>query len=307
MFLITGGAGFIGSNLVLKLQKLYPNSKIIVIDNYNSSKFKNLIDFKGEVYSCDITNKQHLNEILYGKKFRAVFHLGACTDTTVIDEKIQLNNNVQGTKNLLDLVDTENFIFASSASVYGITDKRCQESDDLKPANAYAFSKMIMENLIKGYKSKFKNLIGFRFFNVYGSNEEFKNKSASMVYQLLQQVNKNNKAKLFKYGEQKRDFIYVKDVVDCLIHSLDQYKEYEVYNLGTGKAVDFNTIINTINEVLNKKCQIEYIDCPYDFFQPFTEADTSKLNIDLKYNIKYNLKEGILDIFNEINRDKKTT
>jgi ADP-L-glycero-D-manno-heptose 6-epimerase len=307
MFLITGGAGFIGSNLVLKLQKLYPNSKIIVIDNYNSSKFKNLIDFKGEVYSCDITNKQHLNEILYGKKFRAVFHLGACTDTTVIDEKIQLNNNVQGTKNLLDLVDTENFIFASSASVYGITDKRCQESDDLKPANAYAFSKMIMENLIRGYKSKFKNLIGFRFFNVYGSNEEFKNKSASMVYQLLQQVNKNNKAKLFKYGEQKRDFIYVKDVVDCLIHSLDQYKEYEVYNLGTGKAVDFNTIINTINEVLNKKSKIEYIDCPYDFFQPFTEADTCKLNIDLKYNIKYNLKEGILDIFNEINKDKRTT
>jgi ADP-L-glycero-D-manno-heptose 6-epimerase len=307
MFLITGGAGFIGSNLVLKLQKLYPNSKIIVIDNYNSSKFKNLIDFKGEVYSCDITNKQHLNDILYGKKFRAVFHLGACTDTTIIDEKIQLNNNVQGTKNLLDLLDTENFIFASSASIYGITDKRCQEEDNLKPANAYAFSKMIMENLIRGYKSKFKNLIGFRFFNVYGYNEQFKNKSASMVYQLFQQVSKDNKAKLFKHGEQKRDFIYVKDVVDCLIHSLDKNKEYEVYNLGTGKAVDFNTIINTINEVLNKKSEIEYIDCPYDFFQPFTEADTSKLNIDLKYNIKYNLKEGILDIFNEINRDKRTT
>jgi ADP-L-glycero-D-manno-heptose 6-epimerase len=128
-----------------------------------------------------------------------------------------------------------------------------------------------------------------------------------MVYQLLQQVNKNNKAKLFKHGEQKRDFIYVKDVVDCLIHSLDQDKEYEVYNLGTGKAVDFNTIIDTINQVLNKKSEIEYIDCPYDFFQPFTEADTSKLNIDLKYNIKYNLKQGILDIYNEINRDKKTT
>jgi ADP-L-glycero-D-manno-heptose 6-epimerase len=307
MFLITGGAGFIGSNLVLKLQKLYPNCKIIVLDNYSSSKFKNLTDFKGEIYACDITDKHHLNDILYSKKFRAVFHLGACTDTTIIDEKIQLNNNVQGSKNLLDLVDTENFIFASSASVYGITDKRCEETDYLKPANAYAFSKMIMENLIRGYKSKFKNLIGFRFFNVYGSNEEFKNKSASMVYQLLQQVNKNNKAKLFKHGEQKRDFIYVKDVVDCLIHSLDQDKEYEVYNLGTGKAVDFNTIIDTINQVLNKKSEIEYIDCPYDFFQPFTEADTSKLNIDLKYNIKYNLKQGILDIYNEINRDKKTT
>jgi ADP-L-glycero-D-manno-heptose 6-epimerase len=306
MFLITGGAGFIGSNLVLELQRLYPNSRIIVLDNYCSAKFKNLINFKGEVYACDITNKKALNDILHGKRFRAVFHLGACTDTTIVDENIQLNNNVQGTKNLLDIVDTENFIFASSASVYGITDKRCEETDSLRPANSYAFSKMIMENLTKGYKSKFKNLIGFRFFNVYGANEQFKNKSASMVYQLFQQVKDSNKVKLFKNGEQKRDFIYVKDVVSCLIHSLDKDKEYEIYNLGTGQSVDFNTIVNTINEVLNKKAEIEYIDCPYDFFQPFTEADILKLNIDLKYNIKYNLKQGILDIFNESNRDKKT-
>lgn len=299
MFLITGGSGFIGSNLTLELQRLYPHAKIIVIDNYSSAGFKNLKGFRGELYSCDITEKSKLKNLLHGIKFRSVFHLAACTDTTILKEAFQLANNVDGTKNLLEIVDTENFIFASSASTYGLTNEASKETDELAPANAYAFSKLIMENVIKNYKGKFKNLIGFRFFNVYGNNEGFKNKSASMIYQLLQQIKTNNKVKLFKNGEQKRDFIYVKDVVNCLVHSLDQNKEYEIYNLGTGKAVDFNTIVNTIAEVLNKNPEIEYIDCPYDFFQTFTEADISKLNLDLKYNIRYNLKQGILDIINE--------
>lgn len=296
MFLITGGSGFIGSNLTLELQRRYPLAKIIVIDNYSSAGFKNLIGFKGELYSCDITDAIKLKQLLHNLKFRAVFHLAACTDTTILKESFQLINNVDGTKNLLDCVDTENFIFASSASTYGLTNHTSKETDKLIPANAYAFSKLIMENIVESYKGKFKNLIGFRFFNVYGSNEHFKNKSASMVYQLLQQIKNNNKVKLFKNGEQKRDFIYVKDVVDCLIHSLDKNKEYEIYNLGTGKAIDFNTIVKIIGEVLSLNPQIEYIDCPYDFFQTFTEADTSKLNLDLKYNIKYNLKEALLDI-----------
>lgn len=305
MFLITGGSGFIGSNLTLQLQKLYPHAKIIVIDNYSSAGFKNLKGFKGELYSCDITDRVKLKNLLYGIKFRAVFHLAACTDTTILKESFQLVNNVEGTKNLLELVDTENFIFASSASTYGLTNAISKETDELFPANAYAFSKLIMENVVKSYKGKFKNLIGFRFFNVYGSNEQFKNKSASMVYQLFQQIKTYNKVKLFKNGEQKRDFIYVKDVVDCLIHSLDKGKDYELYNLGTGNAVDFNTIVKTIAEILNKNPQIEYIDCPYDFFQTFTQADMSKLNLDLKYNIKYNLKQGILDILNEFNSSQK--
>jgi len=301
MFLITGGSGFIGSNLVLELQKKYPNSKLIVLDNYSSAGFKNLNQFKGELYFCDITDKRKVKHLLFGKKFRAVFHLAACTDTTILKETFQLLNNVEGTKNILDIVNTENFIFASSASTYGIVNSSSKETDRLDPANSYAFSKLIMENLIKNYKGKFLNLIGFRFFNVYGANEYFKNKSASMVYQLIQQIKKNNKVKLFKNGEQKRDFIYVKDVVDCLIHSLDKNKEYEIYNLGTGKAVDFNTIVKIISQVINLNPEIEYIDCPYDFFQTFTEANIEKLNSNLGYHIKYNIQNGIKDLINEYN------
>jgi len=307
MFLVTGGSGFIGSNLALSLQEKYPNAKIIIIDNYSSAGFKNLKGFKGQVYFCDLKDKEKLNEILLHLNFRAVFHLAACTDTTIQDEKTQLINNVDGTKNLIDLIRSENFIFASSASTYGIVNKTSKEEDELNPANSYAFSKLMMENLIKNYKGKFKNLIGFRFFNVYGHNEFFKNKSASMVYQLIQQIKNNRTVKLFKNGQQKRDFIYVKDVVDCLIHSLDKDKEYEIYNLGTGKSIDFNSIVKIIGQILKINPIIEYVDCPYNFFQTFTEADISKLNIDLKYNIKYNLKQGILDIFNEINKDKRTT
>lgn len=302
-FLITGGAGFIGSNLATRLEKMYPYSKVYVIDNFSSGHKNNLKNFKGEIIELDITDLDKLKQFLQDKYFKAIFHLAACTDTTITNQEYQDNNNVVATSALLELSQTDNFIFASSASVYGLVNKTSNENDILEPKNPYAFSKLKMEHIAQEYRGKFKNFIGFRFFNVYGSNEKYKNKSGSMVYQLCEQAVKNNKVVLFKNGEQKRDFINVHDVVTYLIKAIDKDKEYEIYNLGTGKAISFNYIVKRIAQELQKLPRKEYIDCPYDFFQTFTEADTRKLNLDFGNLIKYNIEISIKDLINEYSKN----
>ena len=186
-FLITGGAGFIGSNLVMTLQGMLPEGRLTVIDDFRSGDFKNLTGFKGDLVAANLVDLDWRRQ--FGEEhFDAIFHLASITDTTIHDQFVQVHDNVESFRRLLDfaLPTHTRVIYASSASVYGATTEASNESDGVAPANAYAFSKAIMDNLAvrRMHDVRESVIIGLRFFNVYGPREAHKGMPASMVYHL---------------------------------------------------------------------------------------------------------------------------
>lgn len=294
--LITGGAGFIGSNLALKLQKDYPNSKILVLDDFSSANFKNLKGFKGIVYSCDASTDELFFKV---EDFKPdiIFHLASITDTTVTDQEYMMRRNVDGFKNILEFAyDNESIVvYASSASVYGNVKEHVplKEDREKSPENVYAFSKYIMDNLAQEFSDKTGlKIVGVRYFNVYGPREAHKGKFASMIYQLYLQMKQRNRPRIFKWGEQKRDFIYVKDAVDATILAAKAPKS-TVYNVGSGEATSFNDVIKYLNQALGTNLEPEYFDCPYDFYQEYTQADMTKIKEELGFVPRYSIQRGI--------------
>ncbi len=294
--LITGGAGFIGSNLAMSLQNKYPNSKIVILDDFSSATFKNLKGFKGIVYACDVSTEEIFFKL---DDFQpdVIFHMASITDTTVDDQEYMMRKNVDGFKNILELANESEatVVYASSASVYGIVKEHIplKEDREKSPENIYAFSKYVMDNIAKEFSEKTGlKIVGVRYFNVYGYGEAHKGKFASMIYQLYKQLKENQKARLFKWGEQKRDFVYIKDVVEATILA-EKAPKSTVYNVGSGKARSFNDVVQIINRELGTDYEIEYFDCPYDFYQEFTEADMNKIKEELGFVPKYSLEKGI--------------
>lgn len=294
--LITGGVGFIGSNLALKLQKDYPNSKILVLDDFSSANFKNLKGFKGIVYSCDASTDELFFKV---EDFKPdiIFHLASITDTTVTDQEYMMRRNVDGFKNILEFAyDNESIVvYASSASVYGNVKEYVplKEDREKSPENVYAFSKYIMDNLAQEFSDKTGlKIVGVRYFNVYGPREAHKGKFASMIYQLYLQMKQRNRPRIFKWGEQKRDFIYVKDAVDATILAAKAPKS-TVYNVGSGEATSFNDVIKYLNQALGTNLEPEYFDCPYDFYQEYTQADMTKIKEELGFVPRYSIQRGI--------------
>jgi ADP-L-glycero-D-manno-heptose 6-epimerase len=294
--LITGSAGFIGSNLALKLQKDYPNSKILILDDFSSANFKNLKGFKGIVYSCDVST----DELFFkAEDFKPdiIFHLASITDTTVTDQEYMMRKNVDGFKNILEFAyDNESIVvYASSASVYGNVKEYVplKEDREKSPENVYAFSKYIMDNLAQEFSDKTGlKIVGVRYFNVYGPREAHKGKFASMIYQLYLQMKQGNRPRIFKWGEQKRDFVYVKDTVDATILAAKAPKS-TVYNVGSGEATSFNDVIKYLNQALGTNLEPEYFDCPYDFYQEYTQADMTKIKEELGFVPRYSIQRGI--------------
>lgn len=294
--LITGGAGFIGSNLALKLQKDYPNSKILVLDDFSSANFKNLKGFKGIVYSCDVSTDELFFKV---EDFKPdiIFHLASITDTTVTDQEYMMRRNVDGFKNILEFAyDNESIVvYASSASVYGNVKEHVplKEDREKSPENVYAFSKYIMDNLAQEFSDKTGlKIVGVRYFNVYGPREAHKGKFASMIYQLYLQMKQGNRPRIFKWGEQKRDFVYVKDAIDATILAAKAPKS-TVYNVGSGEATSFNDVIKYLNQALGTNLEPEYFDCPYDFYQEYTQADMTKIKEELGFVPRYSIQRGI--------------
>jgi len=294
--LITGGAGFIGSNLALKLQKDYPNSKILILDDFSSANFKNLKGFKGIVYSCDVSTDEFFFKV---EDFKPdiIFHLASITDTTVTDQEYMMRRNVDGFKNILEFAyDNESIVvYASSASVYGNVKEHVplKEDREKSPENVYAFSKYIMDNLAQEFSDKTGlKIVGVRYFNVYGPREAHKGKFASMIYQLYLQMKQGNRPRIFKWGEQKRDFVYIKDAVDATILAAKAPKS-TVYNVGSGEATSFNDVIKYLNQALGTNLEPEYFDCPYDFYQEYTQADMTKIKEELGFVPRYSIQRGI--------------
>jgi len=294
---ITGGAGFIGSNLTLALQEKFPDAHLTVIDDFRSGDFKNLKGYRGDFVAQNLANLDW-HEQFGDKTFDAIFHLASITDTTLHDQFVQVHDNVESFRRILNFArpTKTRIIYASSAATYGAAAEASVESNGAAPANVYAFSKTIMDNIARHAAAESPDwiIIGLRYFNVYGPREAHKGVPASMVYHLAKQMKAGQRPRIFKHGEQKRDFVYVKDIVEGSIRALEA-KESGIYNLGSGQARSFNELVDVLNRCLGTKFQPDYIDNPHAHYQNFTQADLTKVRGALGYEPQYPLESGVAD------------
>jgi ADP-L-glycero-D-manno-heptose 6-epimerase len=294
---ITGGAGFVGSNLVHEIAKRHPEADLTVVDDFRSGSFKNLEGFKGDVIGGDLTNLD-LKHYFGGRKVDLVFHLASITDTTDHNQLRQVRDNVESWRNLLTYFEGRKtrLVYASSAATYGIAAGINRLEQEPKPANVYAFAKVQLENLAHRWarENPKQIVVGLRYFNVYGPREAHKGAASSMILQLAQQMRRGQAPRLFKHGEHLRDFVYVKDIVNCTILA-SRARASGVYNAGSGVARSFNDIVTNLNRVLNTSWQPEYMDNPHLHYQPHTEADLTQTTRALRYTSKYTLEKGIDD------------
>ncbi|WP_431165836.1 ADP-glyceromanno-heptose 6-epimerase [Tenacibaculum halocynthiae] len=305
--LITGGAGFIGSNIAFYLQKNYPDSKIIIFDIFRNEDFfnngslksyghyKNLIGFKGLIICGDITNDQDLNKL---KEFKLdyIFHQAAISDTRVYNQELVMKTNVNSFYKVLEIAKKNNsiLVYASSAATYG-SNPAPQKIGDESPENPYAFSKYCMDQITYEYLKKHPkmHIIGLKFFNVYGEKEYFKEKSSSMILQIGHQILAKKSPRLFFDSDKiMRDFIYIKDVVEANILACFAKKK-GIYNVGTGINRSFYDIVTILQQELNTDLIIEYFKNPYTGYQMNTKADISLTQDFLNFKPNYTLEKGI--------------
>ncbi|MFB1007498.1 MAG: ADP-glyceromanno-heptose 6-epimerase [Sulfurospirillum sp.] len=315
--LITGGAGFIGSNLAFYFQENFPTAKVVVFDIFRSEAtfsngnlksfghFKNLIGFKGEVISGDINDETALAK-LTSYKFDYIFHEAAISDTTVLDQGIMVKTNVNAFKSILELALKSNavVVYASSGATYGDAPSP-QRVGNEQPQNVYGFSKLSMDYLARGFCAQHPSMsvIGLRYFNVYGPREYFKNKTASMVLQLGLQILSGKTPRLF-YGSDKilRDFIYIDDVIQANIKAALSGK-CGVFNVGTAKPRSFQDIADILQKELGVNLGTEYFENPYvGAYQMHTEADIQATCEELGYAPRVSLEDGIKAYVPEIKR-----
>lgn len=289
MIIVTGGAGFIGSNLIRTLNtKGY--QKILAVDNLTQGhKFQNLVD-------CDIhdfEDKKSFLELINKRSYfaatiDAVFHLGACSSTTEWDGKYMMQNNYEYSKVLMQycLAKKIPFIYASSASVYGEGKTFKEQRSHEAPLNIYGYSKFLFDQYIREYLPIVTSqVVGLRYFNVYGPREQHKDKMASVAYHFNRQILENGTLKLFKGcdgyadGEQRRDFVYVQDVVDVNTWFFEHPDKSGIFNVGTGRSQTFNDVAKAVIQ-WHGRGEIEYIDFPESLkgrYQSFTQADITAL------------------------------
>ena len=296
-FIVTGGAGFIGSNLTLALQEKFPTAHLTAIDDFRSGDFKNLAGYRGDFVAENLTTLDW-RERFGDESFDAIFHLASITDTTLHDQFVQVHDNVESFRRLLSFArpTKTRIIYASSAATYGPATEASVESNGAAPANVYAFSKVIMDNIARYAAAGSPDwiIVGLRYFNVYGPREAHKGVPASMVYHLAQQMKAGKRPRIFKHGEQKRDFIYVTDAVEGSIRALDATTS-GIYNLGTGRARSFNELIDVLNRCLGTNLQPEYFDNPHAHYQNFTQADLTSARKALSYEPQFSLEDGVRD------------
>jgi ADP-L-glycero-D-manno-heptose 6-epimerase len=289
---VTGGAGFVGSNLTLALQEKFPEARLTVIDDFRSGDFKNLAGYRGDFVAQNLATLDW-NEQFGGQKFDAIFHLASITDTTNHDQFEQVHDNVESFRRILDFArpTKTRVVYASSAATYGSATEASVESNSV-----YAFSKVIMDNVATRAVAELPNwiIVGLRYFNVYGPREAHKGVPASMVYHLSRQMKAGQRPRIFKHGEQKRDFVYVKDVVEGSIRALDAQGS-GIYNLGSGQARSFNELVDVLNKCLGTNFPPDYIDNPHAHYQNFTQADLTNARSALGYEPRFPLEEGVRD------------
>ena len=314
--LITGGAGFIGSNLAFYFEENFPKSKVIVFDCFRSTEifangnlksfghYKNLIGFKGRVICGNINNKADL-ALLGDYKFDFVFHQAAISDTRIYDQEIIMKTNVNSFYDLLAIAkkDSAVMVYASSAATYGSQASPQIEGKE-NPENPYGYSKYLMDQIASQYSKENPNLtiVGLRFFNVYGPREYYKDNTSSMVIQLGHQILDGKIPRLFKGSDQIfRDFIYIDDVLQANIKACKPIKN-GIYNVGTGNPRSFQDIADILQHELGADLGTEYIPNPYDGYQMHTQADIRASKVNLGFDPVISLEEGIKNYIPEIKR-----
>jgi ADP-L-glycero-D-manno-heptose 6-epimerase len=289
--IVTGGAGFIGRNLVARLNEK-GNDNIIIVDNLGTSeKWKNLVglNFNDYIDKKDFIKRISNNEF---SDIDAIFHLGACSATTELDSNYLMNNNYHYTRKLCEwsLKNSARFIYASSAATYGDGnqgyDDDLSKAKELEPLNMYGFSKHLFD-LTALKEDYFDRIAGLKFFNVYGPHECHKGNMRSLINKSYPVIKETGKVKLFKShhtdyqdGEQLRDFVYVKDAVEQIIYFYENMDVSGLYNCGTGNARSWNDLIKALFTAMNIEPNIEYVDMPENLkgkYQYFTEANMDKI------------------------------
>jgi ADP-L-glycero-D-manno-heptose 6-epimerase len=296
MIVVTGGAGFIGSNIVKGLNEA-GEEDILVVDNLsNAEKHLNLNSLSIADY---IDKDEFLQKLNKFKNVSAIFHQGACSSTTEQDGKYMMSNNYEYSKNLLNysLENSIDFLYASSASVYGNGDAGFVEKREAEyPLNVYGFSKFAFDNYVRRVLPQVKSqVLGLRYFNVYGPQENHKGRMASVAFHLFHQLQETGKMKLFEgSGHFRRDFIHVADTVKINLHFYES-KTSGIFNAGTGKARSFEDIASTLQS-LHGSGEIESIPFPEDLrgkYQEFTEAGLDKLRAAGYSKEFMSLEEGV--------------
>jgi ADP-L-glycero-D-manno-heptose 6-epimerase len=309
MIIVTGAAGFIASNLVKKLNDEGHKNLILVDDFTRNDKNKNL---EGKEYKEQIDRESFLGWLKENaNKVDFIFHLGARTDTTEFNKAIFDHLNLNYSKEIWQISAQNNIplIYASSGATYGGGELGYKDNHELpfklKPLNPYGESKNDFDKWVLQQEKQPNFWAGVKFFNVYGPNEYHKGRMASVIFHAYNQIKETGKMKLFrshredyKDGEQLRDFIYVKDVIDVLYFFMKKQPKNGLFNIGQGKARTFNDLVQNTFKSMNINGKIEYIDTPEDIrdkYQYFTEADIEKLR-SAGYNKPFHtLEEGIED------------
>ncbi len=289
--LVTGGAGFVGSNLARRL--VADSHDVVVADDFSSGDWKNLTPFRGDVLTLDVAGG--IDPLKAAGPFDVIFHEASITDTTVMDQRKMMHNNVEGFRHILELAAGwgSRLVWASSAATYGRGPSPMKESHKAEPLNVYGYSKLAMERLAVRYAGRLTHpIVGLRYFNVYGAGENHKGKFASMIGQLARQMRGGKRPRVFTDGQQKRDFVYIDDVIEANLAGM-RSKSPGVFNVGSGAASSFNQVVEQLNRVLKLDLAPEYFENPYDFFQTWTEADLTESRKTLGYAPKFDLPRGV--------------
>jgi ADP-L-glycero-D-manno-heptose 6-epimerase len=309
LIVITGGAGFIGSGVVRHLNEKGMSNLLIVDELRHTEKWKNLV---GKEF-VDVISKSQLFSWLSGKEalVEAFIHLGACSDTMETDASYLLENNYRYSVRLAEyaLKNNQRFIYASSAATYGDGSQGfaddVQQLYSLQPLNMYGFSKQLFDQwaLKEGVLDQ---IVGLKYFNVFGPNEAHKGRMASAITRMVPQILKGEKVRLFKStdpkrfadGEQRRDFIYVKDAVRMTCEFLTN-DVGGIYNIGSGKASTWNELSQAVFQALDRDPQIEYVNMPPELvnkYQNYSCADMQKSEKVLKDAVHcMSLKDSVSD------------
>ena len=302
-YVVTGAAGFIGSNLVRALNERGLTDILAVDDLRDGSKFANLADCEIADYLDRIEFLEKLDNGDFDGQLSAIFHQGACSDTTETDGRYMMDANYRYSRRLLDycIAEEVHLVYASSAAVYGGSRQFSEVREHEAPLNVYGYSKFLFDQLVRRrYEERTAQIVGLRYFNVYGERERHKGRMASVAYHFFNQYRGTGQVRLFAGsggygdGEQRRDFVSVEDCVRVNLHFLDHPERSGIFNVGTGAAQSFHDVaVATINacrkargespltlNAMRERGVIQYIPFPDDLrgrYQSYTQADISAL------------------------------
>ena len=314
MIIVTGGAGFIGSNIVKELNNR-GRTDILVVDNLkNGVKFKNITDCEIQDY---LDKEEFISRIKageqFGDKIDAIFHEGACSSTTEWDGKFMMENNYEYSKSLLHycLDNKIAYLYASSASVYGGGSVFKENRENEEPLNVYGYSKFLFDQYVRRLMPSAKSqIVGFRYFNVYGPREQHKGTMSSVAFHVSNQIKEDGTARLFEgcdgydNGGQRRDFVYVGDAVAVNLWFMEHPDRSGIFNLGTGRSQPFSDVAKAVI-AYHGKGKIEYIPFPDHLkgrYQSFTEADIGALR-NAGYDAPFKtVEEGVQDYMEWLHR-----